>query len=365
MSKRHKAHIDQLSRYQTSVGRDLREGIKLDRNERVDDFNPQVLRGIFERIPNWILNASPESEHLYQKLSDFLKIPKDHIYLMNGITEGVKFLYETLTNPGDNVIVLDPTYPMYGVYAKFYGVEYRKFEYGSDLKPDWKSLEASLDQRTAFVALPNPNLPIESAFSLEEIERILKLLKRTDSYLLVDEAYHYFGAPTVLNLIDRYDNLIIGRSFSKAFGLAGIRLGFLVSQKDNITYIAKTRSLVEANALSMAVADYFLDHPELREEHVRNVKEGSRYAQEQLTKLGVRWHGGNLTNGLLIFLDDENESKESVAFLRSRKIYIRGSFEPPFHACVRISIGSRTKMEVFMQSFREWLEKRAALKLKR
>ena len=168
-----------------------------------------------------------------------------------------------------------------------------------------------------------------------------------------------FGAiiqyPTKNGSIEDYENLIVFRTFSKAYGLAGLRIGFMVSQSQNINKISKTRSLVESNTFSMQIAEYFLEHTELLDQHVQEVKEGSAYLQEELNQLGLRWHGGNYTNGILIFLNSKKESEDIVAYLKKKKIYIRGSFEPPFDSTIRISIGPKSQMEVFIEGMKEWL----------
>lgn len=358
MKSHFKSHINNLVRYQTSSGRDLDYGLRLDRNEKVSNFAEEVIADIFSKFKSYSLSASPEATSLYQKIAKSLNIQIEKIYITNGITEGIKFLFETLTNPGENVVVLDPTYPMYSVYAKMYQTEYQKFIFKKDLSPDWNSLYDNIDDYTTLIMIPNPNLPIECMFTIEEIRSVADKCKEHRSVLVIDEAYYYFGAPTVLELIDEYDNLVVMRSFSKAYGLAGLRLGFMVSSVENIQYLSKTRSLVESNTLSMAIAEYILDHPELRENHVREVKEGSQYIQKELTNLGLRWFGGNVTNGILIFLNNENESKDLVAYLKKKKIYIRGSFEPPYHSCVRVSIGAKKIMELFIESLKDWLEQR-------
>ncbi|MCR4337562.1 MAG: histidinol-phosphate aminotransferase family protein [Candidatus Omnitrophica bacterium] len=355
MKKHFKDHIQNMKRYQTSLGRDLVHGYRLDRNERVSNLSPNVMEDLLKKFSNYIFSASPESATLYEKIAKSLNVEKDKIYITGGITEGIRILYEILTNPGDNVIVLDPTYPMFMVYAGLYQLDYRKITYKNDLTVDFDSLYRQMDQRTKIVLIPNPNLPIESSLSIEQLRSVAQECKKRDIVLVVDEAYHFFGSPTVLSLIDEFENLIVTRTFSKAYGLAGLRLGFMVSQPQNIEYFNKTRSLVESNTLSMLVAEYFLDHPELVQEHVREVKEGAAYLQTELDKLGLRWHGGNFTNGLLIFLDEPAQSKAVVSYMRERKIYIRGSFEAPYDACIRISIGPKSVMEVFMKEFTRWL----------
>jgi histidinol-phosphate aminotransferase len=357
MKKHFKPHINNIVRYQTSIGRDLEKGLRLDRNEKVSNFPSEVSADIFNRIKSYSLSASPEPNTLYQKIAMSLGIQKEKIYITSGITEGIRILFETLTNPGDNVVVLDPTYPMYSIYAKIYQNEYRRFGFKKDLSPDWNSLYQGIDERTTMVMIPNPNLPIENMFSIEKVRHIADKCKENQAVLVIDEAYHYFGAPTVIELIDDYDNLVVMRSFSKAYGLAGIRLGFMISSVENIQYLSKTRSLVESNTLSMEVTAYMLDHPELLQEHVREVKEGAQYIQKELTKLGLRWFGGNVTNGILIFLNNENETKDLVEWLKKKNIYIRGSFEPPYNICVRVSIGPKEIMKIFADAFRNWLGK--------
>ena len=357
MKSRFKQHILKMVRYQTSLGRDLVAGLRLDRNEKVSNFPPEVFDSILKSFPPYMISASPEADTLYAKIAQFLNIDKSKIYLTCGITEGVRFIYETLTNPGENIVVLDPTYPMYKVYAEFFQLEYRKFTVGADLRPDLETLYKNIDAKTAIVAIANPNLPIETALTNKEIRPILEYCRLRNIVVILDEAYHYFGAETVLDLVDEFDNLIVMRTFSKAFGGAGLRLGFMISQKQNIEYFSKTRSIVESNTFSMKVGEYLLDHPSVMKDHVAQVKAGAGYLQQALTKMGLRWHGGQYTNGILIFLNSPQESKDAVAFLRDRKIYIRGSFEAPYESCIRVSIGHLEAMQAFVEAFAAWYKK--------
>ncbi|MBF0155165.1 MAG: histidinol-phosphate aminotransferase family protein [Magnetococcales bacterium] len=356
MRNRFKPHILKVARYQTSAGRDLVNGHRLDRNERVSNFSDAVLADLIGKLPRYLLNVTPDISSLYEAIGRFVGVPRSQLYILNGITEGIKILYETLTNPGENVVVLDPTYPMYNIYSQLYQLEYRKFGYTPEMKPDFDSLWRQIDDKTAAVMIPNPNLPIEAMFTVEQVREIAERCRACGAVLVIDEAYHFFGdVPTMVPLIAEYDHLIVTQTFSKAHGLAGIRLGYMVSNEENISYLSKTRSLVETNGMTQAVAEYCLAHPELLQEHVREVREGSRYVQEQLTQLGIRWHGGNLTNGLLFFLQSKQQSEELVAFMRARKIYIRGAFEPPYDHSARISIGPVPVMQVFVDALKEWL----------
>ena len=358
MRTRFKPHIKALERHRTSVGRDF-EGLRLDRNERVHPLPPEVVRDAMAQFTGALIAAHPESAPLYARIAAFLGVAEDRIYLLNGITEGIHHLYFTLAGPGDNTVVLDPTYPMYAVYARLNGVQYRPFRYGEDLRPDWSSLERALDDDTAIVAVANPNLPLESAFGRDDIRRLADHARRHGAALVVDEAYHHFGAESVVDLMDEIDNLIVMRTFSKAFGLASARIGYMVGRPDVIDYVSKTRSLVESNTYSMGLAAYMLDHPEIMAAHVADVKAGAARLQDGLTRLGLRWHGGHVTNGLLIFLDGRGTVDDCLRWMAERRIYVRGAFSPPFDTCVRVSIGRPEDMDIFLAELGSWLESTA------
>jgi len=349
----YKKHIQKMRRYQTSVGRDLDNGIRLDRNEKVSDFSPEVLNDIFSKFKGYSLSASPDAISLYDKISKYLKFKREQIFITSGITEGIRILYDFCTNPGDNIICLDPTFPMYWIYADMYQLEYRKFTYDTtSLLPNIDTLYNQMDDKTRFVIIPNPNLPIESCFNVDQIREIATECKKRNITLVIDEAYHYWGGPSVLNMINEFDNMIVFRTFSKIYGLAGLRLGFMVSNQKIIDYVSKSRSIVESNTMSMSIAEYMLDHPELRDQHILEVKEGAKFIQEEFTKLGYKWYGGNYTNGILIFLDSKEQSDKVVEHFKQKKIYIRGSFESPFESTIRISIGEKIKMRKFIEEFK-------------
>jgi histidinol-phosphate aminotransferase len=336
------------------VGRDLKRGIRLDRNERVTNFEDSIINKIYKSIPQYILSAYPDTEALYEKLSKWLKVNSGELYIINGITEGIRIVFETLVNPKDKVVVLSPTYPMYKIYAQIYQATFCPVNFKEDLTFDKKELLDSIDKHTVLVCLPNPNLPIESLLTLDEIRQLAEKCKETDTALVIDEAYTFFGSETAIPLIKEFDNIIIFQTFSKAFGLAGIRLGYMVSREENIEYLSKTRSLVESNGVSMKIAEYMLEHPGIMNDYVKNVKEGSKYVKDRLKELGFRFLGGDFTNGMLIFLENKKQTEDLLNSLKAKKIYIRGSFEYPIENCLRLTLGPKAEMEIFIKALSDW-----------
>jgi histidinol-phosphate aminotransferase len=355
VKKPFKSHILDLNRYQTSKGRNLATGLRLDRNERVDDLEAGILEDIWKNLPGYCLAASPEADSLYRSIADNLGVAVDQIFISTGITEGIRVLYDFCCNPGDNVVCLDPTYPMYSVYAKMYDVEYRPLTYNvQTFLPQIELLEQLIDSRTRFLFLPNPNLPIESCFSLGELEKLASQCEANNTFLVIDEAYHYFGAPASIDLIKNHDNVIVFRTFSKAYGLAGLRLGFMLSDEENISYFNRSRSIVESNSISMSVAEYMLKHPKLMLDHVAAVKAGADFLKARLDNMGFKWWGGDVTNGMIIFLDRVDAVENLVRVLREQQIYIRGGFEAPFDQCVRVSLGNVEKMKLLADALSSW-----------
>lgn len=356
IKRRFKEHLLAIERKRTSVGRDLEKGLRLDRNERVTEFSKKIMKDLYGILPSYLLNAYPDVEHFYETLSKWLKLPAEQLYVTNAITEGIRIIFETLISKGDEIVIIEPTFPMYKIYGRIYQARVKEISFKDDLTLDVQSLCDAINKNTVLVCLPNPNLPIESALTLEDLCKITDKCRQCDTFLVVDEAYAFFGAESALPLLKRYDNIIILRTFSKAFGLAGIRLGYMASTKENIEYLSKTRSLVETNALSMAAGEYMLKHPEIMYDYVKKLKEGKEYIQKELSKLGIRWSGGNFSNGMLIFLYDREETQELLKALCEKNIYLRGAFEHPIENCVRLTLGPKPAMVRFMREFEKVLK---------
>ncbi|MCK5615193.1 histidinol-phosphate aminotransferase family protein [Candidatus Pacearchaeota archaeon] len=356
MNKKFKKHLLDLERYRTSTGRDIENGLCLDRNEKVTKFTKKIMDEALSRITSSVLSCYPEPTELYKILSGILNIQKDQIYLTNGITEGIRVLFETLTNPGDEVIIVDPTYPMYRVYSDIYQTKYVPINFTDDLLLEHESIESKINDKTAFVCIANPNLPIESYLSLQIIRDIAEKCKKHDVLFVVDEAYVFLGGESAVSLIDDFDNLVVFQTMSKAFGLAGVRLGWMVSNKENIDYFSKTRALVESNGVTMAIAKYMIENIDISKEYVADLKQGLKYLREELTALGIKSFGGDYTNSTLLFMDNEEDANNALEYLRERKIYVRASFKEPFKNCLRVTLCPKESMVLFLDALKEWLD---------
>ena len=143
------------------------------------------------------------------------------------------------------------------------------------------------------------------------------------------------------------------KTFSKAWGLSGIRLGFMVANKKLSQYVSKCRTLVETNSLTYQVALWALKH-KIFKEHVKFVKEGSKYILKKFKVSKEKFHGGEKTNFILLKLPSQKLTTKLVTWLSKKKIYIRANFPYPLKSYVRISLGSAKKLSTFYNAYIKW-----------
>ena len=351
-----KPHIQKLERLQTSENRDIKKGVLLDRNERVENFNEDTYRKIIKSISRFSINATPDIQNLYKNLSKFFNVNKNNIYIGQGITELMSQIIFSLVKKNEEVVIMDPTYPMYEVLCNLNEVKIKKWKFNRDLLLEFNDLKKIVTKKTKVIFLVNPNLPIEFEFDKTLKDKIYKFCLKKNIILVYDEAYYHFGSKSeIINSVKK-KNLIVMRTFSKAWGLPSIRLGFLVTNRKLCEYISKCRSLVETNALSFQIAMWALNNRKILDNHVSQIKKGSEYIQKNLTKLNIFFKGGNVTNAVLIRLRNKKDTEKLRLFMRKKKIYIRTNFKDKIKNCIRISLGPVDKMKIFMSEFKNWLK---------
>ena len=343
-----KNFLKKLTRIRVSEGRDLEHGLRLDRNEKVDVWPKHMLADAFQKQPECFLSVYPESTQLYKKLAKFHGVDETQILLTAGIDGGLKTLYEIMTEPGDLVGVVSPTYAMYMVYPKIFQLQLEEILYSNDLQFGFDQFESFLERRPTMFFLPNPNQPIESCFDLEQLEEFARKTLARNCLFVIDEAYHMFGAVSGMELIQKYENVVIARTFSKGFGIPSIRLGYLISNSENMNVLSKTRFAHESNSLSNAVAEHLLDNFSLVEEYNAKVVMAREEIKKVLESLGISAHG-SFGNFLLLDLDSEDQAKHYVSTLREQKIYIKGPWSGPFSRFVTITLGPLEVMERFIE----------------
>lgn len=351
-----KKHLEKLIRLRIPENRDLINGLRLDRNEKVSNWEKNILEKVFSRLPSYFLSIYPDLSKIYKKISIFDKVSEENILITSGIDGGIKSIFECAVSKGDTVGTVYPTYAMYQVYAKIFDVKLFEIEYTQDLTFNFKKFDEFLKKKPKVFFLPNPNQPVESYFSLKEIEKIAKKLNKINCIFFVDEAYYLFGSKSAVKIFKNYNNIIIARTFSKGFGVPSIRLGYLIANKKILNIVSKTRFAHEANSLSTKVAEYLLDNYSTVKKYNLSVIKSRDRIKKELKKLNIISFG-NYGNYLLIDFYNNKFASHVVEALKFRKIYTKGPWKGKFDKYISISLGPFSKMKKFLKILKEILKK--------
>jgi histidinol-phosphate aminotransferase len=352
-----KNYLTRITRMRVSEGRNLDTGLRLDRNEKVDVWGKELLIKIFSEKPDYFLSVYPESTNLYKKLAAFHNIPESQLMLTSGIDGGLKTIFEVMTEPGDLVGVASPTYAMYKIYANLFQVTLDEIEYKDDLKFNFSAFDKFLEQKPTVFFLPNPNQPVESAFSTNDLREFAEKTLAKNCLFIIDEAYHMFGCESGIDLVKEFENVVVTRTFSKGFGVPSIRLGYLISNEENMSVLTKTRLAHESNSLTNAVAEYLIDNYENVVKVYNDRVIASRDAlKKTLHALDISTHGNN-GNYLLLDLKTAERAINFVAFLKSKDIYVKGPWSGSRDKYITITIGPAELMQRFVNATKEFLAK--------
>ena len=211
------------------------------------DANENPFNNPYNRYPD------PHQAELKKKIGKLKKISEKQIFVGNGSDEAIDILFRIFCEPGlDNVVSIHPTYGMYKVCADINNVELRKVSLGQDFGLDTGSLKAACDKHTKLLFLCSPNNPTSNSFDPEEM---LQLADQLEVIVVVDEAYIDFSnRESLKNRVSTHPNLVVLQTFSKAWGLAGIRLGIAIGDPELIRFMDRVKYPYNVNMLTQNMA---------------------------------------------------------------------------------------------------------------
>ncbi|MHB1392749.1 MAG: histidinol-phosphate transaminase [Clostridia bacterium] len=328
------------------------QGIALDKNEIPWNLSDKVMDVLIKRIKAMELNRYPDSNctELKTAISRYTGIDTDSIGIGNGSDELISVLLQTFINPGDTIAVHNPSFSMYKIYGAICGA--RIWEYNLDsnfgMKPE-EFISCLQRERPKIVFICNPNNPTGSRFELSDIEQILK---KVDGIVIVDEAYFEFSGLTAAGLLSSYDNLIILRTFSKAFGLAALRVGYMLACPSVINYIDRVRSPFNVNAFAQAAAAELLENIDAVTERIEIIKSERERLTAMLSKLESLQCFESWSNFILV---RSPYAAEIYNKLKEAGIYIKSFSNSMLKDCLRVTIGSPAENDKFYEVVKEVL----------
>lgn len=313
-----------------------RRGIRLDFNENTFACSPKVLETL-GRVSRAELTMYPEREHVERIAAAHLGLDPAQVLLTNGVDEAIHVLCQTYLAEGDEMLLPVPTYSMYGVYAS--GTEARLTEVLADatFRFPLDALLRKITPATRLIATANPNSPTGQAAARRDILRILDAAPQ--AAVLVDEAYFHFHGETVIDLIGRVPNLVVARTFSKAYGLAGLRLGLLAAAEEQMQWLRRVISPYSVNSLALACLPAALEDQAYIDWYVGEVLAARAEFTTALERLRVRYWPSQ-ANFVLLRIGPKHA--EFSKAMREHGVLVRDrSADPGCDGCVRITIGPR------------------------
>jgi histidinol-phosphate aminotransferase len=338
--------VRNLKEYHPPLGN--REGLRLDFNENTAGCSPRVLERL-RTLDADTLARYPVRENGERVVAQHLCVHPEELLLTNGTDEAIHLVCETYLESGHDALIVVPTFAMFEIYAAATGAKVISIPAGPEFRFPTDEVISRVTSRTRFIAIANPNNPTGAFVSISDLLRIAGAAP--DAALLVDEAYFEFSGETTAPRWRGLPNLFVSRTFSKAYGMAGLRIGVLMGNRDQIRMLQRASSPYNLNSVALASLAAALEDRQYVASYVQQVIEGRSELQRELENHEVRYWPSR-ANFLLMHLGAH--CKPFVQGMRARGILVRDrSQDHGCGDCVRITLGIREHNQKLLASLRE------------
>jgi histidinol-phosphate aminotransferase len=330
--------------------------VKLDANENANNLPPLVQERLISRLSFLPFNRYPDSNmlDLRTQIAQSLNLTIDNVLIGNGSSEILQSLCHAFGGAGRSIVFPNPSFSMYAIYAQLADSQPVSVSLEEDFSLSRDKLLKTAEQvKASLVILCNPNNPTGNVMPPEDIEYIVA---HANCPVVVDEAYYEFYGQSAVRLLGQYSNLIVARTFSKAYGMAAARIGYMLAANEITAMVGKVMMPYHVNALSLVAAEVIC---QMRDEFVLNIKqtlvERNRLAVSLECLPGVKVYPSE-TNFLLIRI---NNADALTKLMADQGIAIRdfGS-APGLTDCLRITVGTPLENEAVLQVMKKWSERR-------
>ncbi len=328
--------------------------IKLASNENPLGPSPMAVEAIKKKLDS--LNRYPDGSCFYlkQKLSNKLGIPADHIIIGNGSNELIELVVRTFLLPAEEAIQPFPTFLVYEKIVKGAGGQIISVPLkGFDI--DLEAIEKAITSKTKIIFLNNPNNPTGQGIKKEQLKDFLTSIPK-DVIVVLDEAYIEFAQSTDIangaEMLEYHPLILVMRTFSKIYGLAGLRIGYGFGSKSLIDYMERVRQPFNVNSLAQEGALAALDDEEFLKKTISVVEEGKKYLYNELKKMGLEYIP-SVTNFFLIKIP--NSAKKIYQLLLKKGVIVRSMEAYGLPEYIRITVGLKEENERFISALKEVL----------
>lgn len=317
-----------------------RDALRLDFNENTLAPSPRVFAAV-QRLTNERMTIYPERQPVEAIVAKAHGLSPEQIILTNGVDEAIHLMCLTFLDEGDEALVCTPSFFMYDVNIGLMTTGIRRVQADDTFAFPFERFLAAITPRTKLIIVATPNNPTGTTVSREHLLAIAAAAPQ--AVLMVDEAYfHFFGESTLADVHD-IPNLVVARTFSKAYGLANLRVGMLCANPQIIQYLRKVSSPYNVNGVALAVLPEAIADQDYLNWYVQQIHQGREKMQTALHSLGVRtWPSA----ANFVLMDIGPKHKELCAAMRTHGVLLRDrSTDPGCDGYVRITIGPEDHVE--------------------
>lgn len=322
--------------------------MKLDLNENAIGPSPKVFEAL-KNISEQDIKFYPALGDLISAIADVNNIEKSMIMPTNGADEAINYVFDTFIDQGDDVVTVKPSFSMPKVYAKSTGCNYKEVAYNDKWVFPIDEFLSCIDEKTRMVIVTTPNSPTGEVISRENL---VKIINRTvNGIVMIDETYSSFAKEQFHDLAFEYKNVVITRSMSKDYALAGLRVGYIISSVENIEYIRRIISPYSVNALAAKAAIAAINDRDYFENMKAQIKESKAILTEGLKELGAFVYPSE-TNFLCV---DFGEKAEFI-YKRLLNSGIKVKYytnDPELKNCFRITLPPPAQARILVNTLQE------------
>jgi histidinol-phosphate aminotransferase len=276
----------------------------------------------------------------------------EELLLTNGVDEAIHLVCQTYLETNDEVLIVIPTFAMYEIFASATGARIVKVPAGANFSFPTNTVLRHITAQTRLIAIANPNNPTGSVASVDDLCIIAQ--SAPEAAILVDEAYFEFHGETLLHRWRDFPNIFVARTFSKAYGLAGLRAGLLMGSAEAMSEVRRVSSPYSVNCVALACLPVALNDVAYVHKYVKDVCAGRNKLEEELRHLGIPFWPSR-ANFVLMRMGEHNST--FVRGMRERGILVRDrSRDPGCEGCVRITLGSMEQTDQLLSALRETLQ---------
>ena len=357
MKKDKKYYRDNLRELKPYDPHEVPYKIKLNANENPYGLPEEIVEEILRKAKNLEYSRYPNanSVKLSEAVSSFWDLSRDNIVIGNGSDELIDYLIKAFSEKGRSIITTAPSFAMYKIYSIVNGSNFVQIPLSQDnfsLNEDEVLGEAKKED-SSIVFIAYPNAPTGNYFAED---KIIKIIEESGCLVVVDEAYFEFGEKTFVPLISQYDNLVILRTFSKAYSLAGLRVGYLLSNLEIINEIRKVKSPFNVNTFSQLAAQVVFENKEILKESINKIVEERERLTYKINELPSFKAHPSRTNFVLAEVGSKEDTDLVYNKLLKQGILVQIVSDSLFSTSryfLRITVGNKEENDILIKRLKD------------